>query len=219
MKIAHLYVEFLRMQQRIRSLHERARKEAATSKSPALYYSPKELEENAGHEAGHAVLGAILTPECIIDVRIHTAVGEGDEWEKETCGYLRAECRHAVNADHLLSLMAIEYGGVVAEEKFLGGHTSRCIPDIRSVTAMAWKHLSFFAIIDGAPPIDYASFVTGMDDDSALTQALVRSLHQAHQRAKQTLEQHWQAWERVRNGLLQEHRLDRIALLRLCGTS
>ncbi len=184
----------------------------------------READENklvAYHEAGHAVLQALLSdsdPLHKVTIIARGAAGGATFSlpEKDRMGY---------SLKWLTSTMRVLCGGRIAEEKAMGDASSGAAMDIQQVTRLARTMITEWGMSDKLGFVRYAGSDTreafmAERDFSEETAKLIdeetrRFVDEAYADAKSMLEKHWEAVARVAQALLKYETLSADEVNRL----
>jgi cell division protease FtsH len=190
----------------------------------SLVLTERERKLTAYHEAGHAVLG--LKVPGLDPVHKVTIVPRGRALG--ITASLPEEDRHSYTKDWLEGQLAMLFGGRVAEEMTFGEEdvTTGAGNDIERATAMARRMVTQFGMSEviglvaiGDP--DHEVFLgrelvqrRQVSEHTArlVDQEVKRILDEAHDRARQLLEQHKELLESIASSLLERETLDRAQI-------
>ncbi len=187
----------------------------------SMVLTEKERKLTAYHEAGHAVLG--LRIPGLDPIHKVTIVPRGRALG--ITASLPEEDRHSYTKDWLEGQLAMLFGGRVAEEMIFGLEkvTTGAGNDIERATQMARRMVTRFGMSDlvglmAVGDADHEVFlgreITQRRDISEHTAQLVdqevkRTLDEAHQRAREVLENERELLESIAGALLERETLDR----------
>ena len=187
----------------------------------SMVLTETERELTAYHEAGHAVIG--LKVPTLDPVHKVTIVPRGRALGLTAS--LPEEDRHNYTKEWLLGQLAMLYGGRVAEEMIFGPEkvTTGAGNDIERATQMARRMVTQFGMSDviglmAVGDSDHEVFLgrelSQRRDVSEHTAQLVDQevkhfLDDAHDRAREVLEEHEDLLERIAQALLERETLDR----------
>ncbi len=185
----------------------------------SLAISEKEKENTAYHEAGHAILLAVLDhTEPLHKV---TIIPRGPSLGSTM--WLPAEDKYTLRKNELLSNLAVTMGGRVAEEIVFGDVTNGASGDIRQATSMARRmvcewgmsdELGMVEYGDGDGPVFLARDMGRTRNYSEATAQRIdievkRLIDEAYARAKELLLQHRDKLDAIAKALLEFETLDR----------
>jgi cell division protease FtsH len=187
----------------------------------SLVLTEGERKLTAYHEAGHAVLG--LKIPGLDPVHKVTIVPRGRALG--ITASLPEEDRHSYTKEWMEGQLAMLFGGRVAEEMTFGADdvTTGAGNDIERATTMARRMVTSFgmsdviglvAVADNEQEVFLGREITQRRTVSEHTQRIVdqeikRILDEAHQRAREVLEQHEDLLESIAEALLERETLDR----------
>jgi cell division protease FtsH len=190
----------------------------------SLVLTERERKLTAYHEAGHAVLG--LKVPGLDPVHKVTIVPRGRALG--ITASLPEEDRHSYTKDWLEGQLAMLFGGRVAEEMTFGEEdvTTGAGNDIERATGMARRMVTQFGMSEviglvaiGDP--DHEVFLgrelvqrRQVSEHTArlVDQEVKRILDEAHDRARDVLEQHKELLESIAQALLERETLDRVQI-------
>ena len=170
----------------------------------------------AYHEAGHALLQCLI--EGADDLHKVTIIPRGRALGATM--HLPNEDRHTHSRKKLTGDMAILYGGRIAEELFCGDITTGASNDIERATALARGMVYEWGMSDRMGPLKYSEdhesilgheqrlSVAGEKTLAELDTEVRRIVDEQYARAKQTIETHRDALERIAKALLEWETLD-----------
>ncbi len=183
----------------------------------SLIVSDKEKRMTAFHEAGHALVGALLpntdpVHKCTIIPR-GRALG--------LTLHLPIEDRHSYSRSYLTDLLAMMLGGRSAEEITFGEMTNGAGDDIRKATDLARRMVCEWGMSDALGPVSYGSndeVFLGRDfmKERNYSEEVARRIDEeiqtlvqsAHQLAIRLLTEHTDALNRLANSLIEFETLD-----------
>ncbi len=183
----------------------------------SLILSEEEKKTTAYHEAGHALIAAMVPYSD--PVHKVTIIPRG--MALGVTLQLPVDDKHTYSKDYLESRLAIMMGGRIAEEVFLGHITTGAGNDIEQATTLARRMVCEFGMSDLGPLAfgkNQQEIFLGRDlatsrdfsEDTAIKidQEVKRFVMSAYQRAKDILTQHRELTVRIAEALLERESLD-----------
>jgi len=183
----------------------------------SLILSEEEKKTTAYHEAGHALVAAMVPYSD--PVHKVTIIPRG--MALGVTLQLPVDDKHTYSKDYLESRLAIMMGGRIAEEVFLGHITTGAGNDIEQATTLARRMVCEFGMSDLGPLAfgkNQQEIFLGRDlatsrdfsEDTAIKidQEVKRFVMSAYQRAKDILTQHREVMVRIAEALLERESLD-----------
>ena len=183
----------------------------------SLILSEEEKKTTAYHEAGHALVAAMVPYSD--PVHKVTIIPRG--MALGVTLQLPVDDKHTYSKDYLESRLAIMMGGRIAEEVFLGHITTGAGNDIEQATTLARRMVCEFGMSDLGPLAfgkNQQEIFLGRDlatsrdfsEDTAIKidQEVKRFVMSAYQRSKDVLTQHREAMVRIAEALLERESLD-----------
>ena len=183
----------------------------------SLILSEEEKKTTAYHEAGHALIAAMVPYSD--PVHKVTIIPRG--MALGVTLQLPVDDKHTYSKDYLESRLAIMMGGRIAEEVFLGHITTGAGNDIEQATTLARRMVCEFGMSDLGPLAfgkNQQEIFLGRDlatsrdfsEDTAIKidQEVKRFVMSAYQRAKDILTQHRELMVRIAEALLERESLD-----------
>jgi cell division protease FtsH len=196
------------------------------TESPPLS-NENERKVVAYHEAGHAVVAA-LTPGADPVLKV-TIVPRGQALG--VTAQLPNDDRRNYSREYLTTRMLVLLGGRAAEEVAIGEITTGAENDLRQVTSLARRMVAQFGMSAAIGPLNFGdddrqpflgySLATGRnysDETAARIDAEVRRIvEDAHQQARQLLQDHRDKLDALATELLQNEVVDRKRMLEIAG--
>ncbi len=185
-------------------------------KSGSRAMPERERVITAYHEAGHTILQCLV--EGADDLHKVTIIPRGRALGATM--HLPNEDRHTHARGKLLGDMTILYGGRIAEELFCGDITTGASNDIERATALARHMVYEWGMSERMGPMKYTEdreHLLGGEEHAVLAsgetrreldQEVRRIIDAQYARARQTIEQHRDAVERIARALLEWETLD-----------
>jgi len=183
----------------------------------SLILSEEEKKTTAYHEAGHALVAAMVPYSD--PVHKVTIIPRG--MALGVTLQLPVDDKHTYSKDYLESRLAIMMGGRIAEEVFLGHITTGAGNDIEQATTLARRMVCEFGMSDLGPLAfgkNQQEIFLGRDlatsrdfsEDTAIKidQEVKRFVMSAYQRSKDILTQHREVMVRIAEALLERESLD-----------
>jgi cell division protease FtsH len=183
----------------------------------SLILSEEEKKTTAYHEAGHALIAAMVPYSD--PVHKVTIIPRG--MALGVTLQLPVDDKHTYSKDYLESRLAIMMGGRIAEEVFLGHITTGAGNDIEQATNLARRMVCEFGMSDLGPLAfgkNQQEIFLGRDlatsrdfsEDTAIKidQEVKRFVMSAYQRSKDILTQHREVMVRIAEALLERESLD-----------
>ena len=184
-----------------------------------------ERERVAVHEAGHALV-AVLSEEAdpvakITILPTRRALGVTEQ--------LPLDERRLYPEGYLRDVLAVRFGGRVAERLCIGSASSGAANDLAGATSIATKMVRDFGLSDEVGPISYAAQEEdgggplmrerpyAQDTQRRIDEAVVRLLREAEERAGKLLETHRDALDELAGELLEEETVDGRRVYDLVG--
>ncbi len=183
---------------------DRARRRVRFGEASAHRLGPREREQTAVHEAGHALLHVVEFPACPLDVVtiVPTTTGAAGftafEPSEDGTIWSRQEVR---------SFLAMSLAGLEAERAVYGpdGASAGAQDDLERATQLAWMAVARWGMDDELGPIAVES-LPGAAESTLATQATQRSrqwLEDARERARKVLTDFARAHRALAQALLE----------------
>ncbi len=182
----------------------------------SMALSEQEKEVTAYHEAGHAILLALL--ENTDSLHKVTIIPRGPYLG--AAFHLPKEDRYQYRKNEGLEQLIVTMGGRVAEELTFGDVTSGASGDIKQATSLARKMVCEWGMSDLMGMVEYiepqgASMMGGMgaktySEDTAqkIDAEIKRLIDEAYEEAKRILSEHHEALKNIAQALLEYETLD-----------
>ncbi len=192
-----------------------------------LTISADERERVAFHESGHAIAATLLPhADALLKVTIIPR-----EQSMGVTQQLPSEERYLYSEEYLHDRLAVMLAGRAAEEVVYGSLTNGAESDLQQATKIArqmiesWgmsKKLGAFSANGDQRNVFLGEQLSKQKDHSEHTardidEEIMETLAQAHQRAKQSLEEHREALDTLAHKLLDEEEVDADAVLEILG--
>lgn len=156
--------------------------------------SQDEIEETAYHEAAHAVVCRIASPN--VKIEKITIICDG-----YFGGYVKPINKkgHMRKADFLADLQ-VGMAGLVLEELLYGGHSDGCLSDIKNL-----KHKAHFIINDLSMG---KKFFYGKEDINEMEAEMAEMLNETKAKTKELVSQNMTSIEALKNELLEKKEMN-----------
>jgi hypothetical protein len=189
-----------------------------------ILLSDEERYRVAVHEAGHALLGAMLQPGNLISVRVSTERSGSDQPIELGLTEFKEAFPKLPTERHYLDRITIILGGLTAEKVVLGEHSSgaggHAHSDLATATALATameRAFGFGASFVSDGEIDHAALARYRMYDSDLNAKVHRRLLKCFERAEDLLTTRKQTLIDVARALAAQLELDANRVLQIAG--